>query len=647
MTTDRNQPAVKLPLESVDRTPKMPSIDEVISPLLFLTRDGREYGIRFSIEYLAKQFGLTPAQRQQRIPSGRATVFQTRVQWAASYLRKAQLLQATKPGYFRISDRGLAVLAEPPARLNKTFLDKLADSKSQKKHRVKKADTQKRKSTGKRTSQSEKGTVGNKRDLGKVVHKEGSRAALFHQIIEEAGTPLHYSVIYERALARLPQDKHFSKNLAYISLHRSSAFERIGEGIFSLSEWDNVTTNANGDATFIHCPQPLLPRDANTKSFFESIMVAREILKDLPFLTATEFYEQMTKWARQSPGSATDIQTAFDAWYAVGLLERVDYARQANQYVHRTLEIDAPLAEARKMCLDSLCHRVSRLSHLLMALEVIPRATVANLQIGLYGSGQAAFDLSTRLEVLAAFEAVRKEGDEWRLTAIGEAVLDANPPGDFKLQEFEATASTVAEGSTVTDDEVLYFPDLELSNTSPSSQLPEIAPSDKDVQHHMRAALYEAIRILFPIPRSVTELVKLHSWRNPTYVGEVNNKAAAWHGWSANLWYADEEFQAIYIDYVDKVVSPSYQLELFGEMFVSAIRNYSTFIIAHVGGLSPEFASVIADAGYVVRVMGRTVHACLVVETREFMTQSEYHWAAQLARLANFQRLLLRRSSVL
>ncbi|MDQ3584960.1 MAG: restriction endonuclease, partial [Acidobacteriota bacterium] len=42
--------------------------------------------------------------------------------WAATYLRKAGLLEATRRGYFKISKRGLDVLAQNPPAINVRFL---------------------------------------------------------------------------------------------------------------------------------------------------------------------------------------------------------------------------------------------------------------------------------------------------------------------------------------------------------------------------------------------------------------------------------------------------------------------------------------------------------------------------------------------
>jgi restriction system protein len=56
------------------------------------------------------------------LPSARKTRFYDRVGWAATYLRKAGLLNATGRGRFQISPRGLDVLKQAPKQITVEFL---------------------------------------------------------------------------------------------------------------------------------------------------------------------------------------------------------------------------------------------------------------------------------------------------------------------------------------------------------------------------------------------------------------------------------------------------------------------------------------------------------------------------------------------
>lgn len=75
------------------------------------------------VERLAAEFQLTADEREQLLPSGRQTTFANRVHWAKSYLGKAGLIELTKRAHFRITERGLEVLAIPPERIDIKYLN--------------------------------------------------------------------------------------------------------------------------------------------------------------------------------------------------------------------------------------------------------------------------------------------------------------------------------------------------------------------------------------------------------------------------------------------------------------------------------------------------------------------------------------------
>ena len=70
------------------------------------------------VDELAGQFGLSPEERAELLPSGQQTVFSNRVHWAKSYLSKAQLVEITRRGYFRITPRGREVLESAPQEID-------------------------------------------------------------------------------------------------------------------------------------------------------------------------------------------------------------------------------------------------------------------------------------------------------------------------------------------------------------------------------------------------------------------------------------------------------------------------------------------------------------------------------------------------
>jgi len=105
----------------------IPDYQSVFLPLLELASDGEEQALRSAVDRLADQFGLDEGERKELLPSGQQEVFTNRVGWASTYLKKAGLLEATRRGYFRITDRGRKVLATDPASIDNDFLNRFPE----------------------------------------------------------------------------------------------------------------------------------------------------------------------------------------------------------------------------------------------------------------------------------------------------------------------------------------------------------------------------------------------------------------------------------------------------------------------------------------------------------------------------------------
>lgn len=100
----------------------IPDYQSVMLPLLKYAGDGKEYRIREAVEQLAEEFKLSEEERKELLPSGQQAVFNNRVGWARTYLKKAGLLDSRKKGYFSITLRGLDVLRESPLSIDVNFL---------------------------------------------------------------------------------------------------------------------------------------------------------------------------------------------------------------------------------------------------------------------------------------------------------------------------------------------------------------------------------------------------------------------------------------------------------------------------------------------------------------------------------------------
>ncbi len=100
----------------------IPDYQSIMLPLLRFVENGNEYSIRAAIDGLSEKFGLTDSEKHELLPSGQQPRFDNRVAWARSYMTKAALLESTRRGHFRITERGKEVLAKNPSAINVQFL---------------------------------------------------------------------------------------------------------------------------------------------------------------------------------------------------------------------------------------------------------------------------------------------------------------------------------------------------------------------------------------------------------------------------------------------------------------------------------------------------------------------------------------------
>jgi restriction system protein len=105
----------------------IPDYQSLMLPVLTASGSGEELRIGEVVDRLADRLGLTADERASLLPSGKQTYFANRVHWAKGYLSKAGLLEPTRRGHFRITDRGRQVLNTNPARIDNNFLSQFSE----------------------------------------------------------------------------------------------------------------------------------------------------------------------------------------------------------------------------------------------------------------------------------------------------------------------------------------------------------------------------------------------------------------------------------------------------------------------------------------------------------------------------------------
>ncbi len=101
----------------------IPDYQSIMLPLLRYAADGKVHSFRECVHALADHFRLSASDRRELLPSGQQPVFDNRVGWARTYLKKAGLLSSPTRGTFKITQRGLDVLSKKPKRIDVQYLE--------------------------------------------------------------------------------------------------------------------------------------------------------------------------------------------------------------------------------------------------------------------------------------------------------------------------------------------------------------------------------------------------------------------------------------------------------------------------------------------------------------------------------------------
>jgi restriction system protein len=100
----------------------IPDFEMMMKPMLDYASDKQEHSYRDTIEFLVQKYNLSDDERKELLPSGGMPIFDNRVGWTQTYLKKAGLLEATKRGFYRITQEGLDVVAQKPREIDVKYL---------------------------------------------------------------------------------------------------------------------------------------------------------------------------------------------------------------------------------------------------------------------------------------------------------------------------------------------------------------------------------------------------------------------------------------------------------------------------------------------------------------------------------------------
>ncbi len=102
----------------------LPDYQSLMLPLLrYAGICNRELTTNEAVEVLAQELNLTEEDLREMLPSGTQSTFGNRVGWAATYLKKAGLLETTRRGYYQITATGRELLDKRPQVINVKLLE--------------------------------------------------------------------------------------------------------------------------------------------------------------------------------------------------------------------------------------------------------------------------------------------------------------------------------------------------------------------------------------------------------------------------------------------------------------------------------------------------------------------------------------------
>jgi len=263
-----------------------------------------------------------------------------------------------------------------------------------------------------------------------IGSSQRARATLYVEVLTLEGKPLSYREIHARAVALVPELEETPLRKIYSTFFYRPEFRLIaGQGVFGLSAWDESITQQSGK--YLYCPMPLLPPKSAPNRVLDSVMFGLDLLTRNPNTTARAFLEAQLQRMKLTNVSEQAIQAGFDTWAVVGLIEAHSYTSNPHAVLRIKTNglVSDDMATLCKGFLAFLAENVLKIPELLAALARLGRADLSTLDKWVFGG--KAIDLMARMTLLAAFNAAAQEGNLWKITPLGQAVLDTLPAADL------------------------------------------------------------------------------------------------------------------------------------------------------------------------------------------------------------------------
>ena len=102
----------------------IPKYDEMYRAFLNCLADGQLHRSKEVKDTVAGAFSISEKERVELLPSGKQQLFDNRIGWTRTYLKKAGLVQSPSRGVYMITPAGRQVLNENPPQIDNLYLQR-------------------------------------------------------------------------------------------------------------------------------------------------------------------------------------------------------------------------------------------------------------------------------------------------------------------------------------------------------------------------------------------------------------------------------------------------------------------------------------------------------------------------------------------
>lgn len=120
----------------------IPKYNEMYKIILGCLKDNKEISLKILRDKVANILNLTEEELRELLPSGKKTIFSSRIDWATTYLKNAKLIDKPRRGNVVITKRGIDVILSDIKIIDDNFLLKFEEFKEYLKKSNKKIDSQ-------------------------------------------------------------------------------------------------------------------------------------------------------------------------------------------------------------------------------------------------------------------------------------------------------------------------------------------------------------------------------------------------------------------------------------------------------------------------------------------------------------------------